>query len=181
MQKFLAIMICIYLPGVCISYQILFTELTQYIVEMFGANKEFTTSLMFRFIVGVPASLLMFFPLSLMKDMSAFQYGGLASVIALMYVAIVMIVETPFYFKQNIDNPLTEVFAFKIDLNFFSACAMTFFSYTCQVQLMPVYSELVNPNFRRINKIIQRSMMTNMVFYMVIAVCGYMSTFNATN
>ena len=98
---------------------------------MFGANKDFTTSLTFRFIVGAPATACMFFPLSLMKDMSAFQYGGLASVIALLYVAIVMIVETPFYYRQNIDNPLTEVYAFKIDWNFFSACAMTFFSYTC--------------------------------------------------
>jgi amino acid permease len=46
---------------------------------------------------------------------------------------------------------------------------------------MPVYSELVNPNFRRIKKVIFRSMITNMVFYMIIAVSGYMSTFNATN
>ena len=46
---------------------------------------------------------------------------------------------------------------------------------------MPVYSELVNPNFRRINKIIRRSLLTDMFFYLFIAVAGYISCFNKTN
>ena len=45
---------------------------------------------------------------------------------------------------------------------------------------MPVYSELVNPNFRRISKVIKRSLLTDMFFYMIIGVAGYMSTFNRT-
>jgi len=45
---------------------------------------------------------------------------------------------------------------------------------------MPVYSELVNPNFKRISKVIVRSLITDMFFYMIIGVAGYMSTFNYT-
>jgi amino acid permease len=90
-----------------------------------------------------------------------------------------MIIETPFYYQQNIEK--AEIFACVIDWNIFTACSMTFFSYTCQVQLMPVYSELVNPNYKRISKVINRSMVTDMIFYMVIAGSGYLSTFNSTS
>jgi amino acid permease len=45
---------------------------------------------------------------------------------------------------------------------------------------MPVYSELVNPNYRRIAKVIRRSLLVDMFFYIVIGVAGYMSTFNET-
>jgi hypothetical protein len=48
--------------------------------------------------VGVPTTLLLYFPLSMKTDMSAFQYGGLASIVALFYVALVMCIETPFYY-----------------------------------------------------------------------------------
>ena len=45
---------------------------------------------------------------------------------------------------------------------------------------MPVYSELVNPNFRRIAKVIRRSLLVDMFFYIIIGVAGFMSTFNST-
>jgi len=72
MQKLLAIMILIYLPGSCITYMILFTSLIQYVVGEFGADPTFVNSMEFRAIIGVPASLIFYFPMSLMRDMSAF-------------------------------------------------------------------------------------------------------------
>jgi len=72
MQKLLAIMILIYLPGSCITYMILFTSLIQYVVGEFGASDDFVYSMQFRALVGIPATLLFYFPMSLMRDMSAF-------------------------------------------------------------------------------------------------------------
>ena len=43
-----------------------------------------------------------------------------------------------------------------------------------------MYSELVNPNHSRILKVIRRSILADMLFYMVIATSGYFSTFNRT-
>ena len=43
-----------------------------------------------------------------------------------------------------------------------------------------MYSELVNPNHSRILKVIRRSILADMLFYMVIATSGYLSTFNRT-
>lgn len=45
---------------------------------------------------------------------------------------------------------------------------------------MPVYSELIRPNYRRIKKIIHRAILVDFAFYMTIAVAGYFSMFNAT-
>ena len=46
--------------------------------------------------------------------------------------------------------------------------------------MLPIYSELVNPNYKRMTKVIQRSIATDFIFYLVIAVAGYLSQFNNT-
>ena len=66
------------------------------------------------------------------------------------------------------------------DFNIFTGASMTFFAYTCQVQMLPIYSELVNPSYKRMKKVIQRSIATDFLFYLVIAVAGYLSQFNST-
>jgi len=46
---------------------------------------------------------------------------------------------------------------------------------------MPVYSELVNPDYKKIKTVIAWAMMTDYFFYTFIAIVGYVSTFNFTN
>ena len=46
---------------------------------------------------------------------------------------------------------------------------------------MPIYSELINPNLKRIQKVITRSVGVDVGFYLTIALCGYFSTYNFTN
>ena len=58
---------------------------------------------------------------------------------------------------------------------------MTFFAFTCQMQLLPIYSELVAPNYRRIKKVVIRALVLDCLFYYIIASAGYFSTFNATS
>ena len=70
---------------------------------------------------------------------------------------------------------------FKIDFNLLNALSITFFAFTCQMSLLPIYSELVAPNYRRIKKVVYRALILDCVFYYVIACAGYFSTFNATS
>jgi len=67
------------------------------------------------------------------------------------------------------------------DLNLFIGASMTFFAYTCQVQILPIYSELINPNTQRIKKVINRSISVDIFFYIVIGFAGYLATLNYTN
>lgn len=114
----------------------------------------------------------------MIKDMSGFRYLSFASIAALFYMGIVLICEMPAYIQQFYDNAIIKTFYF--DLNFFNGCCLTFFAYTCQVQLLPIYSELILPNERRIKKVISRSVAVDLAFYLVIAAAGYFSTYDKT-
>lgn len=49
------------------------------------------------------------------------------------------------------------------------------------MQLIPIYSELVNPSYTRIKKVVVRSFIIDMVIYIFVACACYFSTFNYTN
>lgn len=110
--------------------------------------------------------------------MAAFRYVSLASIGALLYTAVVLIIEAPEYYRQNIDT--AEISPCYIDMNLFTGASMTFFAFQCQVQLLPIYSELVNPNYKRVSKVINRAIAVDLTFYMVIALAGFFSQFDKT-
>ena len=49
------------------------------------------------------------------------------------------------------------------------------------MSLLPVYSELVAPSYRRIKKVVYRALILDAIFYYCVASAGYFSTFNATS
>ena len=164
-----------------LNLSLIVTGLFQNILSAFGVDNgpdSFLMSWKFRAAQGCPVALLVLFPLSLIRDMSGFRYISFASIFALLYTGIVLVCEM----KQYIDiyYKLFSPTPFIFNLNFFKAACLTFFAYTCQVQLLPIYSELVNPNARRIKKVISRSVFVDVAFYMLIAGFGYFSTLNAT-
>jgi amino acid permease len=116
--------------------------------------------------------------MSLIKDMSGFRYVSFASIIALFYTGIVLLVELPEYARKNYTPERCQAAIWST--NIFTSAAKTFFAFTCQVQLLPIYSELINPNERRIKKVVSRSMFIDLLFYLVIASAGYFSTFDQT-
>ena len=77
---------------------ILFNALMGYISVMLGQSRDFTSSMQFRAFVGIPAAMFLYLPLCLKRDMSAFAYGGVASVVALCYVAAIMVWQAPWYY-----------------------------------------------------------------------------------
>ena len=142
-------------------------------------DEHFVESVTFRCIINIPLAALILFPLSSLRDMSSLRYAGLASVAALTYTLVVLVVELPWYYKEN--ESTATIHMIKLDGNFLSGLAITFFAFTCQFSLLPIYSELVNPNYRRIKKVIYRSLILDCVFYYIIASAGYFSTFNNTS
>ena len=71
--------------------------------------------------------------------------------------------------------------AFVFDANILTSFSLVFFAYTCQMSLMPVYSELAQPSYQRIKKIVYSAMTIDFIFYTIIACAGYFSMFNATS
>ena len=136
-------------------------------------------SITFRALVNIPFAAAILTPLSAQRDMSSLRYAGVASVVALSYTLVVLVVEAPWYYKEN--SATATVHAFKLDANLLSGLSITFFAFTCQMSLLPIYSELVAPNYRRIRKVVHRALILDCVFYYIIACAGYFSTFNATS
>ena len=110
--------------------------------------------------------------------MSAFRYASLASILCLLYTGIVLIVELPGYYQANHDTAVIKSAWWNLD--FFTGFSMTFFAFQCQVQLLPIYSELIDPEYRRIGKVIDRAIVVDLLFYAVIAGAGYLSSFDNT-
>ena len=69
------------------------------------------------------------FLLSLIKDMSGFRYISFASIFALIYTGVVLLIELPSYVKENYETAVVVPFYF--DWNFFTGASLTFFAYTC--------------------------------------------------
>ena len=67
-----------------------------------------------------------------------------------------------------------------LDWNLFTGCSMTFFAYQCQINVHSIQKELVQPSYKRISKVIHRSLSIDAVFYLVIAIAGYFSQFDNT-
>ena len=113
--------------------------------------------------------------------MSSLALAGVVAIGSLVYTLVVLLVETPFYYPVYKDKPLAAPEPFILDWNIFQSCALVFFAYTCQMNLFPIYSELVKPDQRRINKVIYRSLLVDFVFYVLIGGAGYLSTLNYTS
>ena len=89
-----------------------------------------------------------------------------------------LIIELPSYYQAN--QPTAEIVASWWNLDFFTGFSTVFFAFQCQVQLLPIYSELVDPEYRRISKVIDRAIVVDFMFYLIIASAGYLSTFDET-
>jgi amino acid permease len=129
---------------------------------------------------AIPTAVIILFPLSMIKDMSGFRHISVVSIFALIYTGIVLLCELPDYIKAYRSLPDVDIELACFDWNFFTGASITFFAYNCHVQLLPIYSELVNPNERRIKKVVARSISIDVLFYASIALAGYFSTYNKT-
>ena len=129
---------------------------------------------------AVPTAVFILFPLSMIKDMSGFRHISAISIFALVYTGIVLICELPDYMKAYRSLPDVEIDLACFDWNVFTGASITFFSYTCTFQLLPIYRELNNPNERRLKKVVNRSIFIDFLFFSTIALAGYFSTYNKT-
>lgn len=179
-SNFLLVSILIYVFGSLCSYQIILTSLYQYVIEQAGVDTELARTKLYATYFAVPMAVLVLYPLSIMEDMSGLRYVSLFSLVALCYTALVFLVEAPKYYKHFATLPEAVSHSIYLDWNLFPGFAMVCFSYSCQIQLLPIYSELYKPSLPRMNKIIVRSTITNFIFYAIIAVSGFISQLSLT-
>lgn len=125
---------------------------------------------------------LILIPLCLLKDISKMRIASLFSIVSLIYAIFVIIIECPWYFDNfKKTHSLSEINWFDISkgfdkhLYFFRGTATVFFAYTCHVGAFPVFKTLKDNVTRRINKVFQRSILLDVVIYITVGICGYLT------
>ena len=76
----------------------------------------------------------------MIKKMSGFRYMSIFTMASLLYILIALLLELPRYYEQNHSYEKLNIATF--DLNLFKAAAITFFSFSAHVEILPVYDEL---------------------------------------
>ena len=169
--------ICIQQFGVVLSCQIIGGTIISQACYDFNLNHyiDFLHSNWFNSLKIIIPTILISFPLCKQHDMTSLRYPSLIAILAIMF-AIVLIIVHSFYaisFENHFDW-------YKFDINFFSACGVTFFAYQCQPTFFPVYNDLENPTVARISKVVFRSIMFEYLLYVIVAGCGYLSFLDET-
>lgn len=193
------IILMIYLFGVMTSYQvIIFSLIGRTYFDIFVDKEKYNNSFdiyekeiwdknKIKFpIMFITVGIIL--PLCLLKNISKMRFASMFAIVALIYTILVVIIESPFYWKHYKENDYDENDlnthpnwfeigkSFKGDANFFSCVSTIFFTYSCHPGAFSVYKTLKNNTDKRINKVFRRSILLDMVIYLSITICGFLTT-----
>ena len=195
-SSFIDVIIIVYAFSVFIQYQvIIYSLIGRTFYEFIGDKKKYpifddyenevwdAAKLKYPIMFGTTILLI---PICLLKDISKMRFASMFGVCALLYCLIVVIVQTPWFFKDYLDNykeddPSTHANwyditkGFQSNLNFFTAFANVFFCYSCHPGAFPVFKTLKNHTEKRINTVFFRSICLVLIIYISVAICGFMT------
>ena len=125
-------------------------------------------------------------PVCLLKDISKMRFASMFGICALIYSILVVVIESPWFLIHYLDNykeddPKTHANWFDIskgftkELNFFTGVATVFFTFTCHPGAFPVFKTMKNNNEKRINACFFRSIILDIIIYIFIAICGFIT------
>ena len=123
------------------------------------------------------------YPLCLLKDISKMRIPSLIGVLALIYSMLVVIVESIFYMinvnKDKVGEmnwiDITKSFDVPDGIPFFGGIATVFYLYSCHAGAYPVYKTLENRTERKIKKIFFRSILLDIIAYILIATASFIT------
>jgi len=123
------------------------------------------------------------YPLCLLKDISKMRIPSLIGVLALIYSMLVVIFESIFYMinvnKDKVGEmnwiDITKSFDVPDGIPFFGGIATVFYLYSCHAGAYPVYKTLENRTERKIKKIFFRSILLDIIAYILIATASFIT------
>lgn len=144
-----------------------------------------------RLIGMISTALFVLLPLNLLKDISKLRFSTVFGVICFSIISIVIVIQLPWYLIQfcnektaetniNVFN-LKKAFAFD-NFYFYKAIGTIIFTMNCHIGIFPVYDKLSNNTDIRTQKVINRSILLDNTFFIIVGLCGYLTQpYNTVN
>jgi amino acid permease len=161
--------------GTLTGYQIIIGEFVPQVFK--SLDIEFDKD-MLRYIIMISSNLLIITPLALKKTLTSLRFMSIISMLTIIYIALLIIIEFPYYAKDNVYENNIEWFRF--DLSIISSLNVCFYSFSCHINVAQVYDELNNRNLRRMSKVAFRALTAVLLPFILMATFGYLSTLNNT-
>ena len=197
MTLFLVITLNIYTVGLLLIHQVLIFRLLGGIINVIGGYdyesmltflsdtywSEIWVKLCVNFVIGI----IIIFPLCLITDMKKLNVSSTIGVFTTLFIFLVVLVQFPFYFIEYLekeykaDDESTHINIYHVErgftkqLQFLQAFALFFFCFTGHNGLLPALEHLENPTPARRAKLYNIAIAMDMLIYLVIALCGYLS------
>jgi amino acid permease len=165
----------LYVFGTLIGYQVM---VGFFVPSIFSSlNINFDPSIE-RVIIMVAANLIIMMPLGLMRSLTSLRFMSIFSALTLVYIALLIICEFPFFAEHN--DYSGDVSIFDFNLSIISSFNICLYAFTCHTNVAQVYDELQRRNLRRMNKVATRAMLAVLFPFITLAIFGYLSTLDKT-
>ena len=113
-------------------------------------------------------------PFAFPRKLSALQYISPVSTLALVLTAIVALIRLP-SMRAELSPEESHLEFGVIGLHLLKCFTISVFAFICHMNVVSVAGELIHPTAPRASKIAFRASTTQLVFYIVIGISGYMS------
>ena len=159
--------------GVIMTYQNIISQFTHELLKDFF-NIDETANL--KLILMFSMMLLTQLPLSLLRDISKLQFASILGTFSLIYVIVVMLIEFPGQLITNLKEKSIEWFP-PINWKILDTLAIFLFGFCHHNGIFPVFKELKNPTDKRNFKLLDRSVLLEVMVYIAIGFSGFFSAY----
>ena len=197
MTLFLVITLNIYTVGLLLIHQVLIFRLLGGIINVIGGydyesmltflSDTYWSEIWVKLCVNFGIGIIIIFPLCLITDMKKLNVSSTIGVFTTLFIFLVVLVQFPFYFIEYLekeykaDDESTHINIYHVErgftkqIQFLQAFALFFFCFTGHNGLLPALEHLDNPTPARRAKLYNIAIAMDMLIYLVIALCGYLS------
>ena len=197
MTLFLVITLNIYTVGLLLIHQVLIFRLLGGIINVIGGynyesmltflSDTYWNQIWVKLCVNFGIGIIIIFPLCLITDMKKLNISSTIGVFTTLFIFLVVLVQFPFYFIEYLDKEYkaddesTHINIYHVErgftkqIQFLQSFALFFFCYTGHNGLLPALEHLENPTPARRAKLYNIAIAMDMIIYLVIAICGYLS------
>jgi len=128
----------------------------------------------YRILVTIGITILILIPLSIPRNITSLRYLSTICIVAVLYIVIVAMIETIVEISNG-DDKFSKLEWIKFNRDLPNAVTIIFFSFNAITTVPMVYSELQNRSYKKMSKIINRSIFMSGILYLLLGTFGYLS------